>query len=439
MRPPLHRHGFARRDFLQVGLSALGGPGLAGLLAARAHAAPGTPRNKCIFIWLDGGPSHYETFDPKPDAPDTIRGSFGTVPTSVPGIHFSEHVPRLAKVMDKITIVRSIAHDQNNHGAGNHYLVTGKPTPAPVGCGAFVSYHPSIGSVVARDRGLVNGIPPYFALGGVSRSGGPNFLGATQAPFVITENPASDGFRVRDVSLPKELDPSRVATRKDLRASLDRLRRVHDAAYADPAVALDQFYEQGYELVSSESAQAAFDLSREPEATREAYGKTDFGQRLLLARRLTEAGVPFVHVQFGGWDHHRGIFDTLKKDYLPKTDQAVAALIEDLHRRGSLADTLVVMLGEFGRTPKINTDSGRDHWSFAMSVLVAGAGVPGGQVVGATDVKGYYANENVYAPEDFAASLYTKLGIDHAQILHDTADRPVQLLDKAKLIRELFA
>jgi len=430
--------GVCRRDFLQAGLAALGGPGLTSLLAGQAAGNIGSG-NRCIFIWLDGGPSHYETFDPKPEAPDGIRGEFGTVSTKVPGVHFSEHVPQLAGVMDRCTVVRSIAHNQNNHGAGNHYLVTGKPTPQPVGCGAFVSYHPSIGSVAAREYGLVNGIPPYFALGTSSRSGGPNFLGATNAPFVIRENPSSSSFRVRDVSIPDGVDPAHVKSRRQLREALDNLERVHDEAYADPAVAMDQFYEQGYQLVYSKEAQAAFDIHQEADKVRESYGRNEFGQRLLLARRLTEAGVPFVHVHYGGWDHHEEIFPKLKDSYLPKMDQGVAALIRDLDDRGSLDNTLVVLLGEFGRTPKVNDRGGRDHWSFAMSVLMAGAGVPRGQIVGATDVKGYYANENVYAPEDLLASIYRKLGIDHSMILHDTAGRPVQLLDNAREIRELFA
>jgi hypothetical protein len=433
-------NGVGRRDFLQTGLATLGGLSLTEMLRFRAEAAPGAATDtRCIFIWLDGGPSHYETFDPKPDAPDGIRGDFKTIPTCVPGVHFSEHVPKLAKNFDKFTVIRSIAHNQNNHGAGNHYLTTGRPTPVPVGCGAFVTFHPSLGSVVASERGLSNGMPSYFNLGSMTRSGGPSFLGASHAPFVISDNPSQPSFRVRDVSIPKSLDPERAGSRRRLREELDRLTRIQESVAEDPAVALDSFYEQAHRLVYSTEAQAAFDLSKEPDPVRDAYGRTDLGQRLLLARRLTEAGVPFVSIHYGGWDHHGEIFPKLKNDFLPKTDQAVSALINDLHERGSLKNTLVVLLGEFGRTPKINPGGGRDHWSFAMSVLMAGAGIPGGQIVGATDVKGYYANENVYRPEDFAASIYTKMGIDHAQILHDTANRPIQLIDRGQLIKELFA
>jgi len=437
---PMNRNcnGIGRRAFLQTGLGALGGLSLTEMLRVRAEA--GVPSDtRCIFIWLDGGPSHYETFDPKPDAPGGIRGEFKSIPTSVPGVHFSEHVPNLAKAFDKFTGDPVDRPQPEQPRRGNHYLTTGRPTPVPVGCGAFVTFHPSFGSVVAADRGVVNGMPAYFNLGSMARSGGPSFLGASNAPFVISDSPSQKNFRVRDVSIPQTLDPERAGTRRQLRAELDRLTRINDTVAEDPAVALDSYYEQAYRLVYSPGAQAAFDISQEPDAVRDAYGRNDVGQRLLLARRLTEAGVPFVTVYYGGWDHHEKIFPKLKDEALPKTDQGVAALINDLHQRGTLDNTLVVLLGEFGRTPKINEKGGRDHWSFAMSVLMAGAGIPGGQIVGATDVKGYYASETIYRPEDFAGSIYTKMGIDHTRILHDTANRPVQLVDRGGLIKELFA
>ena len=427
-----------RRDLIQLGLG-IGGFGLTDLLRAQAATPARKSDVRCIFIWLDGGPSHYETFDPKPDAPKEIRGEFGTVKTPIPGVHFSEHVPKLAAIADRYTVIRSIAHSENNHGAGNHYLTTGHPTPVPVGCGAHVTFHPSMGSVVSWKRGAPNGMPPYISMPTMTRSGGPNFLGSSYSPFLIDNDPNRDGFRVRDVSLPAGINAERAVRRRELRKSLDRLQRINEAAAADPAVSFDAFYEQGYQLVYSESAQAAFDIEKEPKETRELYGRNVFGQRLLLARRLTEAGVPFVTVNYGGWDHHTNIFKTLKDNHLPKIDEGIAGLIQDLDQRGTLDNTLVVCLGEFGRTPKVNERGGRDHWSFAMSVLMAGAGVPRGQIVGATDVKGYYASDNVYAPEDFAASIYHKMGIDHSQILHTPANRPVMLVNKGRLINELFA
>ena len=438
--------GFGRRDFIQTGLGALGGLGLSQMLGMRAAsaAAAGGPvisnsNMRCILIWLDGGPSHYETFDPKPDAPSEIRGEFKSIPTTVPGVHFSEKFPKLAKTFDLFTVVRSIAHVQNNHGAGNHYLMTGRPTPVPVGCGAFVTFHPSYGSVVSAHRRVEHGMPAYVSTPRISRSGGPNFLGAQHAPFVIADNPESKSFRVRDVTLPKEIEDGRAKSRVELRRSLDTMRRVTDTAAEDPAVSFDEYYARAFDLVTSDEAQKAFDISLETEKVREQYGRNDFGQRLLLARRLTEVGVPFVTVYSGGWDDHRTLFENFKKNKAEQVDTGVSALIQDLAARGSLDNTMVLLLGEFGRTPKINKDAGRDHWSFAMSVLMAGAGIPGGQIVGATDVKGYYANENIYAPEDFASSLYTKMGIDPATILHDTNNRPVQLVNNGRLIKELFA
>jgi len=438
--------GMPRRDFLQLGIGAVLGLGFSDILRLRANAASSPLASKsagkqvnCILIWLDGGPSHYETFDPKPDAPSEIRGEFKAIPTSVPGIQFSEAVPNLAKAADKLTIVRSICHKDPNHGGGNHYMMTGMPTPVPVACGAFVTFHPSFGSMVSYHRGVHDGMPAYMSMPQVSRSGGPNFLGGKHAPFVINGNPNDKGFQVRDVVLPREISEGRAASRRELRVSLDRLKRYTDKLADDPAVTFDQYYRQGIDLVLSPQAQAAFDIHREEEKVREAYGRNDFGQRLLLARRLVEVGVSWVTVYNGGWDHHTKIFDGFKSDHGKKMDIGVAALINDLDQRGLLDSTMVIMLGEFGRTPKVNKDAGRDHWPHAMSVLMAGAGIPRGQVVGATDAKGYYASENVHRPEDFAASLYTKMGIDPAQTLHTTTGRPVQLVSNGRLIKELFA
>lgn len=436
--------GHTRRDFLQIGLGGLVGLGMSDLLRLRAEtpqANPALSKGKnvnCILIWLDGGPSHYETFDPKPDAPSEIRGEFAAIPTKVPGVYFSECVPKLAKTFDKFAVVRSIWHKDPNHGGGNHYMMTGCPTPVPVACGAYVTFHPSFGSMVSYDRGLRKGLPAYVAMEQVSRSGGPNFLGAQHAPFVIDGYPNSASFKVRDVVLPKEVSEGRAKSRLEMRNALDGMKRYHDKLADDPSVAFDEFYGQALQLVSSREAQEAFDISKESDKVREAYGRNDFAQRLLLARRLVEVGVSFVTVYNGGWDHHTKIFDAFKGKQAQAVDQGLSALITDLSERGLLDNTMVICLGEFGRTPKVNKDAGRDHWPGAMSVLMAGAKIPGGLIVGATDPKGYYASENVYRPEDFAASLYTKMGIDHAQILHNTAGRPVPLVNNGRLIKELF-
>jgi hypothetical protein len=422
------------------------GLGLCDLLRLKSHAsAAAAPalsaegRNvNCIMIWLDGGPSHYESFDPKPDAPSEIRGQFKTIPTPVPGVHFSECVPQLAKCFDKYTVVRSICHKDPNHGGGNHYMMTGAPTPVPVGCGAFVTFHPSFGSVVSHERGVHGGIPPYMTTPSVTRSGGPNFLGGQHAPFAIGGSPNSPNFEVSDVVLPKEIAEGRAKSRRDLRAALDRMQRFNDRIVEDPAVVFDEFYEQGFDLVSSPKAQAAFDINKEDEKVRERYGRNDMGQRMLLARRLVEVGVSWVTINWGGWDDHTKLFESYKGNRMKQLDQGVSALINDLHERGLLANTLVLVLGEFGRTPKVNKDAGRDHWPHAMSVLMAGAGIPGAQIVGATDAKGYYAADNIYRPEDFAASIYTKMGINPHQLLHTNTGRPVPLVNEGKMIKELF-
>ncbi len=436
----LNCSGMGRRDFLQVGLGGMAGLGFSDLLRAREanQNKPAKPLN-CILVWQDGGPSHYESFDPKPDAPKEIRGEFGSMKTSVPGVHFCDKVPNLAKVMDKMTIVRSISHKDPNHGGGNHYMMTGRPTPVPVNCGAFVTFHPSFGSMVSYERGIHKGLPPYMSLGRMTRSGGPNFLGAQHAPFVIGADPSSSGFRVRDVVLPKGISEGRANDRRGLRAQLDNLLRITDKAAKDPAVDFDRFNAQGVDLVTSKEAQAAFDISKEDEKVREKYGKNSLGQRMLLARRLVEVGVSFVTVYYGGWDHHSDIFKKIKGEFNSKWDVGLSALISDLDQRGMLDNTLVISLGEFGRTPKVNSRGGRDHWPGAMSVLFAGGGVPKGQVVGATDAKGYYGAENVYSPEDFASSLYLKMGIDPEHVLYTETDQPVQLVDGGQRIKELFA
>ena len=440
-------NGVSRRDCLQLGLGALLGGGLLTALRARGYAAeavnkPAAKAKSCILVWMDGGPTHFETFDPKPDAPEEYRGEFKAIPTAVPGVLFSEHMTKLAKCLDKYAMIRSIRHDQGNHGAGNHYMMTGAPPRIPVGCGAFVSFHPSMGSVVAHEKPPKAGLPAYFSMPTMSRSGGPNFLGAKYAPFVVAEDPNSRNFRVRDVAIPDGLTGERFEDRAGVRTEVDNLKRFMDKAAGDPALALDDHYKQAYDLMNSKEAQAAFDIGREPTKVREHYGRNGFGQRLLLSRRLVEAGVPFVTVYDGGWDHHTEIFPALRKR-LPDWDNSVAALIADLEDRGMLNETLVIALGEFGRTPKISTltgskTPGRDHWANAMSVLFAGGGTPGGTVVGSTDRKGFAAVERVLAPENFVSTVYTKLGIDPAKILYMPNGRPTHLVSDPTPIKELM-
>ena len=431
--------GLSRRDCLQLGLGGILAGGLTSALEATALGGSDSERQAraCILIWMDGGPTHYETFDPKPDAPQEIRGEFETIQTSLPGVHFSKHCRQLAGIADQLAIVRSIRHNQGNHGAGNHYMMTGTPPRIPVGCGAFVSFHPSMGSVTASEVGAPDGLPPYFSMPRMSRSGGPNFLGARYAPFVVADDPNNEGFRVRDVALPSGLSGDRFGSRRELRQSLDQLLRIADEQAGDPVNSIDEFYQQGYQLVTSPAAQRAFDIHQEPDAVRDRYGRNGFGQRALLARRLVEAGVPFITLYEGGWDHHRNIFSALNSK-LPPFESTIAALVRDLQQRGMLESTLVVALGEFGRTPKVNSRGGRDHWSNAMSVMFAGGQTPPGQVVGATDRQGYSAQQRVLAPENFVSTVYRKLGIDAAKVVFTPEGRPVHLVSDARPIDELM-
>lgn len=441
--------GLSRRDCLQLGLGTLVGCGFVDLLRLTGRAndsgatAPSTERpTSCILIWMDGGPSHFETFDPKPDAPAEFRGELAAIATKIPGVFFSEHMTRLAGIADKLAIVRSVCHNQGNHGAGNHYMMTGAPPRIPVGCGAFVSFHPSLGSVAAYERGSQGGLPAYFSMPSMSRSGGPNFLGAKYAPFVVADDPNNKNFRVRDVAPPAGLEDVRYTGRRDLRGLVDRLPRIAERAAGDPVNALDEYYQQGYDLVTSPAAQKAFDVAAEPDAIRDRYGRNSFGQRALLARRLVEAGVPFITLYDGGWDHHSNIFGAIARR-VPPFENSIATLIEDLEERGLLETTLVVALGEFGRTPKISTLSGetkagRDHWANAMSILFAGCGTPGGQVVGATDRNGHAAVERILSPESFVSTIYAKLGIDPGKVYYAPNGRPAHLVSEPTPIKELM-
>lgn len=434
--------GITRRNCLQLGLGGMLGCGFTDALrlTARSASKPAGPNAKaksCILIWLDGGPTHYETFDPKPTAPKEIRGDFEAISTKIPGVQFSKHLTRLAGSADKFAVIRSIRHNQGNHGAGNHYMMTGAPPRMPVGCGAFVSFHPSLGAVTSHERSAPRGLPAYFSMPRMTRSGGPNFLGAKHAPFVVSDDPNGSNFRVRDVALPKGLTGERFGRRTELRALVDRMKRIQDKAAGDPVIGLDDYYRQGYDLVTSTKAQKAFDIHSESDKVRDAYGRNSFGQRALLSRRLIESGVPFVTLYEGGWDHHSNIFASMNKR-MPNVDITLATLISDLEDRGLLDSTLVVMLGEFGRTPKVNARGGRDHWSNAMSVFMAGAGTPGGLVVGATDRKGYSAVKRVLSPENFASTIYSKLGIDPDKVLYTPQGRPAHIVSDPTPIKELM-
>jgi hypothetical protein len=406
-----------RRGFLKSGLQAgvLTGLGLSmtELFAMQeAHAAPGADpgtASSVVLIWQGGGPSHLDTFDPKPDAPAEIRGLFKPIPTSAKGVYISEQLPNLAKHMDKATLIRSMTTNEAAHERGTHYMMTGfEPLP---GFGV-----PSFGSVASKLLPAKTALPPYIAVPSPVMYGGAGFLGAALDPFSPGGDPNDNGFSVRDLDLPGGITVERMQRRKSLRESVDAAFSRFDKG-SDRSRTVNSFYQRAYNLLASPEARAAFDLKGEKNELREAYGRNGFGQSLLLARRLVEGGVRFVTVQHGGWDTHNNGFDALKNGTLPSFDRGVAAFIDDLHQRGLLKKTLVVVMGEFGRTPIINRDGGRDHHSRCFSVMMAGGGMKGGMVVGASDSKGYEPAERPVKPEDLSATIYQALGIDYTQSL----------------------
>jgi hypothetical protein len=426
--------GILRRDFLRVGgLSALG-LGLADALRRRARAeGPRAAVKNCILIWLDGGPSHLETFDLKPDAPAEVRGPYRPVATNVPGLEIGEHFGRLARVMDRACVIRSMTSELGEHNFGRHYLLTGyRPSP--------VLEYPSFGSVIARSHDRASGLPSYVAVPDASPQAGPGYLPAEFGPFAVGDDPSRPDFRVRDLESAPEL-AGRLDRRRRFLADFDRFERgvERDAA----AGGRDAHFERAYRLITSPAAKGAFDLSREPAAVRERYGMHRVGQSCLLARRLVEAGCPFVTVKDVGWDTHQQIDRALREGYvggragmIPKLDQALATLLLDLDGRGLLGETLVLVMGEFGRTPKLNSAGGRDHWPRAFSVLLAGGGVRGGQVIGRTDARGESPAWRPITPADLARTVYTLLGIDPDREFLTADGRPVRVASGGEAIPE---
>jgi len=427
-----------RRDFIRMG--SIAGLGMADIMRMQQlYGSEDSSRSdiNCIFLFIVGGMPHQDMWDLKPDAPSEIRGDFHKISTNVPGIQISDVIPQCATVMDKMTILRSMTHDDSDHGRGFHVMMSGKKA----GAGDFNgnqnnNQHPSIGSMVSHlgDPGV---LPPYISLPNFLNSGGPSFLGPAHGPFVIDSDPAAPDFSVRDIAL-----PTSVATRRgQLRQlALRQINQLEEEAekVSKQVKSFDTFYEKAYDLMSSKEAREAFDISKEPEELRESYGMTSIGQCCLLARRMVEAGSRFVAVENGHWDTHRKNTYSLKDLLCPAFDQAVPALLNDLEQRGMLEKTLVVITTEFGRTPRINPLAGRDHWPNAFSIVMAGGGVNGGQVIGATDKQGAEVTDRPITPEDMVATILYGLGIDHKKILHTPLGRPVPTADSGNVVRELF-
>lgn len=423
--------GVMRRDFLQLGMLSALGMSVTDLLRWQALAAPPKRDISCILIWLDGGPTHLDTFDPKPDAPKEVRGPFGTIPTSLPGVRLSEHLPMTAKVMGDVALVRSLTHELGNHNTGRHYLMTGhRPTPV-------VSY-PSLGSVMAKETGFKQALPPYVIVPEAIEYTRAGYLPGAYGPFAVGGDPARPDFRVRDLNAPEGVT-FEVETRR--REMLRRLDHFSEEVEEGPATqSRDAFYEQAYKLLGSPKAKAAFDLGKEKAAVRNRYGRKRIGQGCLLARRLVEAGARFVTVVDRGWDTHQDIARNLPdarfrgSGKVPALDRAYATLLTDLRERRLLDTTLVVLMGEFGRTPKINNRAGRDHWPRAGFVSFAGGGVKGGQIIGATDAHGEVPADTPVRPEDVAFSMLRLLGVDPLKEYIAPGGRPLKILDKGGMI-----
>lgn len=397
---------------------------------------PGKDVN-CIFIFLIGGMSHHDLWDPKPDAPEEIRGDFHPIATRVPGMQVTNLLPHVAGVTDKLAILRGMTHTDPDHTKGYHVMMTGVNPGVVLPVTQNNNTHPSLGSMVARLGASSSSMPPYISVPNLLNSGGPAFLGATYAPFVIEADPASPEFSVRDIVLPNGVNSARSVRRQQALREINRFeRQVEDVSKT--VRSLDTFYEKAYNLMTSERAKEAFDIARESEPLREQYGMTSLGQCCLLSRRLVEAGCRFVSIENGHWDTHRKNTMSLRDLLVPSLDQGVAALLADLDQRGLLDSTLVVVTTEFGRTPRINTMAGRDHWPNAFSIVMAGAGLKVGQVIGATDKIGGAVTDRPVTPADMAATVLSVLGIDPNAILHTPQGRPIQLVSGGSPVHELI-
>ena len=439
--------GLSRRSFLQAGALGVGGLTLADLARLQAQGAirsSGIGKSVILF-WLSGGPGHMETWDPKPRAPAEYRGPFGAIDTSVPGIEFGELLPEQARLADKLAVVRTVNHGSGDHTKGNHWMLTGFEGPAFNAPDNRQQRRPAIGSAVARLHGAnTSGMPPYVGVPHL-RGGTDNlfhyasYLGGGWNPFVVNSDPNEADYGVKNLTLAGGLSLKRIAGRRELMYRLDRIRPA-----ADPVMnELDAHQQAAFELLTSSRARAAFDVAQEPDALRDRYGRHTFGQSALVARRLVENGVAFVTVNCVPWDHHGspGQYKTEEgaKLLIPPLDRAIAALVEDLCQRGLYDQTLVVAMGEFGRTPRMNANAGRDHWGNTFSVLFGGGGLKMGQTIGRSSARGEHVVDRPLDPQDVAATIYHHLGISARGVMfHDHLDRPLPLVDRGEPIRELL-
>ena len=438
--------GLTRRSFLQAGVLGLGGLTLPGWLQLRAQGAatPAGQGKSVILIWLSGGPGHMETWDPKPDAPSGFRGPLGSIATNVPGVRLGEFLPMQAQRFDKLAILRTVNHGTGDHTKGNHWMLTGYEGPAFNAADNQVQRKPAMGSAAARLVGSRSeGMPPYVAVPNL-RGGTDNlfhysaYLGGGANPFVVESDPNDPKYQVRNLKLPNGISSRRLEDRRHLLDTIDGLRRS-----AEPALQnLGAYQGRAFEMLTGPGVAKAFDISAEDPKLRDKYGRHTFGQSALLARRLIEAGTPFVTVNCVPWDHH-GTAPQMKteegaKKLIPPLDRAIGALIDDLVDRGLYDSTLVVAMGEFGRTPRMNKDAGRDHWGNTFSVLMGCGSMKMGQIIGKSSDKGEHVVDRPISPQDVAATVYHHLGIDARAItFEDKSGRPSYLIEKGEPIREL--
>lgn len=435
--------GITRRQALHLGASSLfGGLTLPSLLQLQAEAATKRPAKAkaCIFFLLEGGPSHIDMWDLKPDAPAEIRGEFKPISTKVPGTQISEILPHCAKITDRFSILRSHSHRDNAHQTGRHWVLTGYPPSFRDGQAKgdpFNELYPSIGSIIARELGAAGPVPPYVEMPNALGPGGPGFYGAGYAPFTVDTDPVQPDFAVRDLNVPQGVDEKRFERRRRLLLGAERLGA--HPTLTGRAKTMATYYDKALSLVTSPQAKKAFRIQSEKEKVRERYGYTSIGQCALLGRRLVEAGCRFVGIDHGSWDTHVDNFTSHKKALVPPTDQAFSALVTDLEARGMLKDTLVVMMGEMGRTPRINKNAGRDHWSQCQSVIFAGGGTKPGIVIGASDKTASLPTTKPYGIQDLLRTILSLMGIDTTQTRYTPLGRPVPIVNGGEMIKELIA
>jgi uncharacterized protein (DUF1501 family) len=434
---PRHFSRLSRRGFLSVGAVAGAGltlPNLLRMEQARADLKDyknfeGTAKS-IIHIFLPGGMAHQESFDPKPHAPIEYRGEMKQVATKISGEYFGETLAKTADVADKLCVIRSMTHGEAAHERGTHNMFTGyRPSPALL--------FPSIGSVISHEYGPRNNLPPYVCIPNMPNEyAGSGYLSSAFAPFSLGSDPAAKGYQVRDLALPNGVDDSRFTTRRNALDAVNAYFQKKEKS--DDLKAMDTFYDRAYSLISSQQAREAFDLEKEPAELRDAYGRNTAGARMLLARRLVQAGVRLVNLTYGGWDMHNQIVGAFKNQ-MPSFDQAFAMLIKDLEQTGLLKETLVMVSSEFGRTPKINGNAGRDHYPKVFSVVLAGGGVKAGYIHGSSNSTASEPEEKAMGPEDLFTTAYHCLGIVADKELMAPGDRPIEIVDGGKVVKEILA